>query len=72
MDWVPKESEVKLDKVAIDVETNNMLKARFGEDVVQKLQANLEVKAEVQKKDHKDKGRRGGKDRAPRQPKEKK
>jgi hypothetical protein len=49
-----------------------MLKARFGEDVAQKLQANLEVKAEVQKKDHKEKGRRGGKERAPRQPKEKK
>ena len=41
LDWVPKESEVKIDKVAIDAETQNMLRARYGEDVAQKLQPNL-------------------------------
>ena len=73
MDWVPKESEVKLDKVAIDAETQNMLRARYGEDVVNKLGANLEVKAtEVQKKDHKGgKRRTDRKDRPQRPQKEK-
>ena len=73
MDWVPKESEVKLDKVAIDAETQNMLRARYGEDVLAKLGGNLEVKAtEVQKKDKKGDRKRGErKERAPRPQKEK-
>lgn len=73
LDWVPKESEVKLDKVTIDAETQNMLKARYGEDVVNKLGANLEVKAtEVQKKDNRGPRRKGGdrKDRPQRPQKE--
>jgi hypothetical protein len=73
LDWVPKESEVKLDKVAIDAETQNMLRARYGEDVLAKLGGNLEVKAtEVQKKDKKGDRKRGErKERAPRPQKEK-
>ena len=74
LDWVPKESEVKLDKVIIDAETNNMLRARFGEDVASKLAANLEVKAaDVQRRDNKGpRGRKGGdkKDRPQRQQKD--
>jgi hypothetical protein len=46
LDWVPKESEVKLDRVTIDAETHNMLKARYGDDVVaNKLADRLDVKA---------------------------
>lgn len=45
MDWVPKESEIKLDRVAIDAETQNMLRARYGEELLAKLQTNLDVKA---------------------------
>lgn len=71
LDWVPKESEIKLDKVVIDAETQNMLKARFGEQVATKLAANLEVKAVENKKDSRNPRRKGGdrKDRAPRQQK---
>ena len=49
LDWVPKESEIKLDRVTIDAETQNMLKARYGDDVVKNLSDRLEIKAtEVQ------------------------
>lgn len=65
MDWVPKESEIKLDRVTIDAETQNMLKARFGEDVVKKMEANLEIKATEAKRDRNQ--RRKGGDRKDRQ-----
>jgi len=72
LDWVPKESEIKLDKVTIDAETQNMLRARYGEDFVAKLGERIEVKAveSAQKKDRRQ-NRKGGdrKDRAQRQPK---
>ena len=72
LDWVPKESEIKIDKVAIDAETQRMLTARFGEEFVGRIGDNLEVKA-TERRENKQKGaKRGGKDRAPRQPKEKK
>ena len=45
LDWVPKESEIRLDRVTIDAETQNMLRARFGEDYVAKIADKLEVKA---------------------------
>lgn len=76
LDWVPKESEIKLDKVTIDAETQNMLKARFGEDFVNKLGDRLDVKAtavdnqkkeRIQRKkggDRKDRPQRQQKDRA--------
>ena len=44
MDWVPKESEIKLDKINIDAETQKMLAARFGDDFVGRISQNLEVK----------------------------
>ena len=70
LDWVPKESEIKIDKVAIDAETQRMLTARFGEEFVGRIGDNLEVKATEQRRENKQKGgKRGGKDRAPRQPK---
>jgi hypothetical protein len=48
-----------------------MLKARFGDDVANKLSANLEVKATESRKDNKNNKRRGDKkDRAPRQQKD--
>ena len=62
LDWVPKESEIKLDKVAIDAETLNMLKARFGEDFVNKIGDRLDVKTtavDTQKKDRAQR-RKGG------------
>lgn len=74
LDWVPKESEIKLDRVDIDAETQNMLRARLGEDFLGKISANLNVKnTEVQKKEQRNNKRKGGdkKDRVPRQPKEK-
>ena len=43
LDWVPKESEIKLDKVNVDAETQKMLIARFGEDFVNRIENNLEV-----------------------------
>ena len=62
LDWVPKESEIKLDRVTIDAETQNMLKARYGDDVVKNLSDRLEIKAtEVQRRDQK--GRRRGGDK---------
>lgn len=75
LDWVPKESEIKIDKVTIDAETQNMLRARFGEEFVGRIEGNLEVKAVEKRYDNKGarrnpKGDR--KDRPQRQPKEKK
>lgn len=52
-----------------------MLKSRFGEDFVNRLSGNLDVKApEASKKDNRVNKRRGGdkKDRAPRPQKERK
>ena len=74
MDWVPKESEIKLDKVNIDAETQKMLTARFGEDFVGRLSQNLEVKTvETQKREKFGNKKRGDrKERAPRENKEKK
>ena len=73
LDWVPKESEVKIDKVAIDAETQNMLRARYGEDVLNKLGGNLEVKAtEVQKKDNKGGKRKGDRKDRPQRPQKEK
>ena len=74
MDWVPKESEIKIDKVGVDIETSAMLKKRFGEDFFEKIKDNLEVKANEQpnKRDNRKKrvdGKREG--RAPRAPREK-
>jgi hypothetical protein len=73
LDWVPKESEVKLDKVTIDVETQNMLKARYGDDVANKIAQNLDVKIVEAKRDTRGPRRKGGdrKDRPQRPPKEK-
>ncbi len=45
MDWVPKESEIKIDKVNVDTQTAEMLKKRFGDDFFSKVEGNLEVKA---------------------------
>ena len=73
LDWVPKESEVKIDKVAIDAETQSMLRARYGEDVLNKLGGNLEVKAtEVQKKDNKGGKRKGDRKDRPQRPQKEK
>lgn len=75
LDWVPKESEIKTDKVQIDAETQNMLKARFGEDFVNKVGDNLDVKVtEVQKRENRQdrNKRRDRKDKPARQPREKK
>ena len=71
LDWVPKESEIKIDKVAIDAETERMLRARFGEDFLGRIGGNLDVKAADQKREHK-KRKGDRKDKAPRQPREKK
>lgn len=60
MDWVPKESEIKLDKVTIDAETQNMLRSRFGEDFVKKIEGNLEIKATEVRKDRGGQKRKGG------------
>ena len=73
LDWVPKESEIKIDKVAIDAETEKMLRARFGEEFVGRIEGNLEVKAADQKRDHKRRHNKGDrKDKPARQPREKK
>lgn len=68
LDWVPKESDIKIDRVNIDNETANMLKNRFGEKLFTNIEANLEVKAHEVKKDQR-KGKKGGekKDRQQRQ-----
>ena len=77
LDWVPKESEIKIDKVAIDAETQKMLTARFGEDFVGRIESHLDVKVTEQRRDNKKGGyKKGGerKDREKRpdrQPKEK-
>jgi len=60
LDWVPKESEIKIDKVGIDAETQNMLKARYGDDFVNKIGERLDVKAtESQKKENRGTKKRG-------------
>ena len=72
MDWVPKESEIKIDKVNIDSETANMLKSRFGTDIYSNIENALEVKVHETGKKERKGGKRGEKkDRAQRQPKEK-
>ena len=75
LDWVPKESEIKIDKVAIDAETQKMLTARFGEEFVTRIGDNLEVKVNERRENRGKGGNRGKgdrKDRPQRQPKEKK
>mgnify|MGYP002078383338 CR=1 FL=1 len=74
LDWVPKESEIKIDKVAIDAETQNMLKARYGDDFVAKIGEKLDVKATESQKQNRAPKRKGGdkKDRPQRQQREKK
>ena len=37
LDWVPKESEINLSKVTIDLETNEMIKRRLGDDFATQL-----------------------------------
>ena len=61
-------------KVTIDAETQNMLKARYGDDVANKLADRLDVKTVEVKRDNKAPRRKGGdrKDRPQRQQKEKK
>jgi small subunit ribosomal protein S17e len=44
LDWVPKESEIKTDKVVVDTETVEMIKKRFGEEFATKISANLEIR----------------------------
>ena len=71
LDWVPKESEIKIDKVAIDAETQRMLTARFGEEFVGRIGENLDVKVTEQRRDNRKGGNKKGdrKDRPQRQPK---
>ena len=71
---MPKESEIKTDKVNIDNETAEMLKKRFGDDFYTRVAENLDVKAtEVAKREHRGKRRQGDnkrEGRGPRQPRE--
>ena len=67
LDWVPKESEIKIDKVPIDAETQKMLASRFGEDFVGRIESHLDVKVTEQRRDNKGKG---GKPRADRERKD--
>jgi small subunit ribosomal protein S17e len=63
LDWVPKQSEIQIEKVNIDNETSQMLKSRFGEDFFNQITANLEIRVpEQQKRTQKHDKRRGGKD----------
>ena len=76
LDWVPKTSEIKLERVEVDEQTKEMISKQFGEDFLNKL--NLETKKDFVKekrgnrKDGVKRGERKEKDgeRKPRQPKE--
>ena len=37
LDWVPKTSEIRLDKVEVDNETRDMISKQFGEEFLTKL-----------------------------------
>ena len=66
LDWVPKTSEIKLDKVEVDDETRDMISKQFGEEFLNKL--NLEVRKDTPKERRK--GPRGDGERRLREKRE--
>lgn len=69
-----RQSTISFIQVAIDIETNEMIKKRFGEDFANKINNNLEVKAnEVIKRDVRGgkqrRNNRGDRERKPKEPK---
>ena len=76
LDWVPKISEIKLERVEVDEQTRQMISKQFGEDFLNKL--SLETKKDFikeKKGNRKDGVKRGERkerdgERKPRQPRE--